>query len=117
MSPSNSSYSQKRDDILDLLDHDIAKYSAKGEGLVCGDFNGRTALAEDYILHDTSRHVPVPDTYLGDVALERSNMDRSNLDMHGRTLLHVCKASGLRRLCLMVDYLETLVAILHVITT
>ena len=39
VSPQGSSYACKNEDIIELLEADITKYSQQGKCMVCGDFN------------------------------------------------------------------------------
>ena len=98
MSPHNSSFSNKRDNIIELLEEDIAKYSMLGSCFICGDFNARTAMEPDYCEADNS--VPndqaLPHDYIHDIPLPRCNLDKHQVDTHGKMLLDLCKATGLR---------------------
>ena len=49
ISPINSSFSGKNDDIFELLENDIANFSKTGYCLLFGDFNARTNIDCDHI--------------------------------------------------------------------
>ena len=46
-------------DIFQLLEKDIVNYQAKGEILLCGDFNARTGVLFDFIASDVTEHLPL----------------------------------------------------------
>ena len=45
---------------------------------------------------DIDKYLPIPDCYIGDIAPDRKNMDKSKSNSHGQNLLDLCKSSGLR---------------------
>ena len=56
--PKNSTYCKMIDyDILELVEKDITKYLHQGQIIIAGDLNARTANENDYIVHDTSKHI------------------------------------------------------------
>ena len=96
ISPVNSSYSSQRDDIFDLLEHDIANFSKLGKCVLFGDFNARTSLDADFIVHDSDTFVDVNYDYVIDEPLLRRNVDTRGTDSHGKSLLQLCQCSGLQ---------------------
>ena len=97
VSPHNSSFSSKRENIFDVLESNIANYSQLGNCLICGDFNARTMCEPDYCSDDNfTDYVNLPNDYICDAPLSRNNMDTEKIDEHGKQLLSLCKASGLR---------------------
>lgn len=95
ISPARSSYSHQREDIFEILENDVAKYSKLGSCLVFGDFNARTATAADFCIEsDTGQHLP--DNYIYDEPLPRNNLDKHDIDNHGTQLLSFCRTSALR---------------------
>ena len=98
-SPENSTYSKRIDyDILELVEKDITKYSHQGKVIIAGDLNARTANENDYIVHDTSKHIPVSQNYVSDLApVDRVSQDRT-INNRGKQLLSLCIESGLRLL-------------------
>jgi hypothetical protein len=44
-------------DILELVEKEITKYLHQGQIIIAGDLNARTANENDYIVHDTSKHI------------------------------------------------------------
>jgi hypothetical protein len=95
--PNNSSYANKSIEFFETLESDIAKYSALGSTLVCGDFNGRTGTTPDYCSNDIiDELITLPYTYFQDVEMNRANIDTKPIDSNGEKLLNLCKASGLR---------------------
>jgi exonuclease III len=96
VSPLTSAYSQRRDDIFTLIESDISKLSSSGNILIMGDFNARTSLEPDFIINDTSKYLNMPTSYVADTPLVRKNVDNKAVDVYGKHLLDMCKASGLR---------------------
>ena len=86
----NSSYSSKTDDTIELLECDIASFSQSGKIILCGDFNARTnsACVDD----DIDDLLDLPYDYIQDVPLARNNADTSNVNLHGESLLNLCKS-------------------------
>ena len=97
--PKNSTYSKMIDyNILELVEKDIPKYSHQGKIIIAGDLNARTANENDYIVHDTSKHIPVSPNYISDFApVDRVSQDR-NINNRGKQLRSLCIESGLRLL-------------------
>ncbi len=98
VSPAGSSFSEKRDNIFEILENDISNYSKKGACFVCGDFNAKTAQEPDFCIEnaDSDTHITLPDDYIYDLPIKRNNMDIHKLDDYGKQLLSLCKTSGLR---------------------
>ena len=95
--PSNSSYASKTDNIIDLLESEIAELSKLGKILICGDFNARTNTAYDYcVSDDIDDVVKLPYNYIRDVPVPRNNLDNSPVNQHGESLLNLCKSTGIR---------------------
>ena len=95
--PKNSSYSNKRDDIFELIENDSAKYSSLGSCIVMGDFNGKTSTNADYIVNDLNLNMDIPcDLDILDSPIPRNNMDDRPVDNHGDKLLDLCKNAGYR---------------------
>ena len=96
--PQYSSYSQKSDDIFEHIERDIAHFSSDGsQFLICGDFNARTNVSEDYCTSDNiDDFVRLPHAYIQDIPMPRLNMDTSSTNNYGDKLLDLCKGTGLR---------------------
>ena len=95
--PYGSSYSSKTDDIFDLLESDIGRFSKKGTCLLCGDFNSRTATEPDFCKSDNLDEVlDLPYSYVQDIDIMRHNCDSSKPDKNGHQLLNLCKGTGVR---------------------
>ena len=96
--PQYSSYSHKSGDIFLLIERDIAHFSNDGsQFLICGDFNARTNISEDYCTSDNiDNFIKLPHAYIQDVPMPRHNMDTSSTNNHGEKLLDLCKGTGLR---------------------
>ncbi len=99
VSPISSTYSKRREDIFELLELDVAKYSKLGHCFMAGDFNARTNCERDFTtggtigddefdqnFHDLSATNDLP---------ARTNLDTSPVDNHGQKLLSLCKSSDL----------------------
>ena len=53
--PANSTYTQSLlEDIFDLIENDLAKYSEKGNILIMGDLNARTSDDNDFIQNNSN---------------------------------------------------------------
>ncbi|CAG2244474.1 unnamed protein product [Mytilus edulis] len=97
--PENSSYTKSlREDIFDLIEKDISKYSDTGKILLAGDLNARTGTQVlDFINNDESLdNIPVFDKISPDLNLPvRYSMDEV-LSTRGKSLNEICIQSGLR---------------------
>jgi exonuclease III len=96
ISPASSSFTATRDDIFELLEDDIARYSKTGHCLICGDFNAKTAKNRDYCIDDDTFSVQHLNDYMCDTPIVRNNSDIHKVDTHGTKLLSLCKTSGFR---------------------
>lgn len=80
---------------FDLLEHEIAIYSGKGNVMLSGDLNARIGNLKDYIPEDKVGNIPLPDYYVNDTALPRQNLDNT-INPEGRLLTDICKKSRMR---------------------
>lgn len=97
VSPRTSSYSVKRDDLFEVLEKDTSFYSKEGDCLICGDFNARTTSEPDFCIENIKlQHLSLPYDYVCDTFIRRNNMDKTEVDPHGKELLSYCRTSGLR---------------------
>ena len=96
--PENSTFSGKTGNLFQLIETDIAKYSKLGKCLAFGDFNGRTSVDPDYCVDDDVLSMFVPDDGSNriDCPIDRNNCDLNPADNNGKSLLNLCKSSGLR---------------------
>ena len=95
--PTNSSYAKNCENLYELLEEDICKFTKKGECLLTEDFNTRTATEPDFCTNDdigTFLDSTLP--YEQDNPLLRSNTDKKQVDINGEKLLNLCKTTGLR---------------------
>ena len=93
----NSSYSKSINyDILELIEKDLTKYKAKGEVMICGDFNARTASEVDFISQDSPKYLPLFDSYKNDDTMRVRNNNDVVLDTRGKELLELCICNQLR---------------------
>ena len=79
--PSNSTYFQKLNyDIIESIETGINKYKDKGEIMICGDMNARTACLDDFIAHDDSKYLPLCRSYKADdnICVRNNRDDISN---------------------------------------
>ena len=88
MSPENSSYVTRQDvDLYNMVENEVVKYASKGDIMLLGDLNARTANENDFILNDQDNtHIPIPDDYTPDTPmLPRQSYDKclniSNTDL------------------------------------
>ena len=101
ISPINSSFSGKNDDIFDLLENDIANFSKTGYCLLFGDFNARTNIdcdhIEDNITDDMFKDIsPFYNFEYEDAYVPRKNQDTHVTDTYGKKLLDFCKTCDLQ---------------------
>jgi hypothetical protein len=95
--PYGSSYSSKTDDIFELLESDMGRFSKIGTCLLCGDFNSRTATEPDFCKNDNlDELLDLPYNYEQDIDIMRNNCDSSKPDKNGLQLLDLCKGTGVR---------------------
>ena len=95
--PANSSYTKHLHyDILELIEKDLLNYKEKGDVMICGDFNARTGTELDVITDDTSKYLPLFDSYkIDNTTRVRQNHD-TVLDARGRDLLEFCIENQMR---------------------
>lgn len=94
-----SSYSRKlQDDILELIEKDISKYSNDGKIILAGDLNARTGThALDFIPADnTINNIPIFENFTPDINLYTRHSEDSVLSTRGKTLNELCIHTGLR---------------------
>jgi hypothetical protein len=96
--PANSTYTQSlQDDIFDLIENDLAKYSEKGNILIMGDLNARTSDDNDFIQNDSNDNtVPQYDDYTPDVEIINLFSRDTVLLSSGRALHDMSIQTGLR---------------------
>ena len=102
---SNGSFAQKSDDILDLVEEEVANFTRDGsQVLICGDFNAHTASLPDYCTDDDSDrlfqevNIPLMLRPTEDIPMKRNNMDKQKVDKRGKKLLDFCKSTETRLL-------------------
>ena len=99
ISPSNSSFVQKRDldkQIFSKLEADIAKYSLRGDIMLMGDLNAHINCDEhDFIINDFNSFLP--NNYITDsVHVLRSTQVHQNTNNYGKSIIELCSDSQLR---------------------
>jgi hypothetical protein len=96
--PANSTYTQSlQEDIFDLIENDLAKYSEKGHILIMGDLNARTSDDNDFIPNDSNDNtVQQYDDYTPDVEIINRFSRDTVLLSRGRALHDMCIQTGLR---------------------
>ena len=95
ISPKRSTHLSARDNIWNLLEEEIARYSQEGHLILAGDFNARIGTRQDFILHDSTYCTHLPPNYISDYPLTRISEDNT-VNEYGRELLQLCKGSQLR---------------------
>ena len=80
-SPINSCYTKSRTEhVLYKVEHTVISGNYDN-GIIMGDLNGRTKLADDFVRDSGDKHSPINNpTYIKDRALGRQNMDRKPVD-------------------------------------
>ena len=74
----------------------IQYYNQHGDVLLQGDFNAYTNVFPDYIISDKNQYPETDDHYLADSAIPRNNMDNKRTNKSGKSLLNICKETGLK---------------------
>ena len=100
ITPINSSYTKNildnANETWDILEEEISRYKPLYNVSLLGDFNSRTAKLPDYIVNDDNKYLDLPLDY----TVDSVNTNRNNTDVitntYGKTLLELCKVSGLR---------------------
>ena len=92
-------------DVFDRIQRHIAEFKSTYDAnyrdvkfCVAGDMNGRTVCLPDYVVHDISKNLPLPDDYMEDNGPDmphRTNCDKM-INNYGRLLLDLCKMCSLR---------------------
>ena len=95
ISPESSCHPASRDNLWNLLEEEIARFSTCGHIILTGDLNARTSTLPDYANHDSELHLPLPPDYPVDSAIKRTSEDKV-VNNYGRELLDLCIASQLR---------------------
>ena len=99
---SNGSFGARSDDdILMLIENDIARFSKNGSKIiVCGDFNSRTNTEPDYPEGDGYNELDsvldLPVTLNENRPIKRNNKDTHTIDKRGRNLIQFCKITHTR---------------------
>lgn len=95
--PSNSSYFQKLNyDVIETIEKDVNKFKNKGEIMICGDMNARTASSDDLIVHDDVRYLPLCETYKIDNNMYKRNNRDVFLNDRAKELIDFCICNQLR---------------------
>jgi hypothetical protein len=96
--PSNSSYKQGDEDILEIIEKNITnEYKDKGNIILCGDMNARSGSEPDFIQNDNyDIYVPVNDDYVYDLVQEKRQSQDDKIDSRGKQLLELCIATQMR---------------------
>lgn len=73
-------------DILELIEKNVLNFKGKGDILVCGDFNALTGTELDVIRDDTTKYLPLFDSY----KIDNTTNVRNNQDSRGKELIDLC---------------------------
>lgn len=92
--PSNSAFLKTSDDVMALIERDVARYSTLGACFGAGDFNAKTGTESDFVALD--KHLPFPTESTGATLQSRNNADDHLVDNRGKDFLEFCKVTGLR---------------------
>ena len=66
ITPATSTSPSARENIWQLLNTEVARFSVLGDIMLTGDFNAWTGVSLDYNEHDSSTFVPLPSDYRTD---------------------------------------------------
>ena len=95
-SPINSCYTKSRtDNVLDKIQ--TTMINRNDNGIIMGDLNGRTKVADDFVRDSEDIYSPVNNQlYVKDEVLSRLNLDKTSVDGQGKLILELCKSSSYR---------------------
>ena len=95
-SPINSCYTKSRTDtVLDKIQ--TTMINRNDNGIIMGDLNGRTKVADDFVRDSEDIYSPVNNQlYVKDEVISRLNMDKTSVDGQGKIILELCKSSSYR---------------------
>jgi hypothetical protein len=95
--PENSSiHSSRQTDVIQELQSDIMDLSQKGQIIIAGDLNARTATISDFIIRDDDKYIPMFDEYpIDDNTITRNSQDVT-IDERGKQLVDICTSAQLR---------------------
>ncbi|KAK6196404.1 hypothetical protein SNE40_001636 [Patella caerulea] len=83
-------------DTIEILREEVLENNSKGDIIINGDLNCRTADCTDFIENDKiSPHFQLYDNYMADNAKYRNSKD-TKIDTQGTKLLEICKMNSLR---------------------
>lgn len=91
--PENSNYFDS--EIFDQIEHDVDKYSNKGNIILLGDLNARTGKQTDIVSKEGNTFTKNDCSDLSLDPCHRNNFD-NNINSHGKRLLDVCKMFDLK---------------------
>ena len=79
------------------LQNEIERFSALGKIMLLGDCNARTGYLDDFMTEcdNDVNFIPLPVNYSSDRMMKRNNLDKV-VTTNGRSLINICKTSGLR---------------------
>jgi hypothetical protein len=66
------------------LEKKLIQFKSKGEIMIFGDFNARTASEQDYIENDSPKYLPLFDSYKNDDTVRVRNSNDVVLDTRGK---------------------------------
>ena len=99
MSPEGSSvYSEEN--LFQIIENEIVEFKNAyfdHKNIVRGDFNAYTNIYPDFIQFDNTNNVMSDDDYTEDILPpERCYLDDRDLNSYGKSLLDLCKSTGLK---------------------
>ena len=80
---------------LEILLELINELAAKGEVILCGDFNSRIGQDNGTIEHDSTDFIPMPDNYISDITTVRYSQDNKT-NPYGTHFLNLIKHNQLK---------------------
>ena len=84
------------DRIMTQMEQFKSSENIESSFIICGDFNARTGNLDDFVAHDSARHITaLPDDYIVDNELKRLSQDEGTNE-NGYMLLDFCRQTGLR---------------------
>ena len=84
------------DDLFEDLNSKLARYEQRGDLILMGDLNSRTANLEDFFENDSNEYMPVTNIYLDtEYTFVRNSLDEK-VNGYGRKFLDMCRSLPLR---------------------
>ena len=85
------------DEIFEIFENHIEKFSRHGNIMILGDLNARTGFESDFVTKDGKKFITNDCSELSFDVDQRNNFD-DNVNSHGKRLLDLCRSFDLNKL-------------------